>query len=541
MCKPVSFALCVCALLLSLFLAGCGLSSGKAQVSDPPPTPPSSKNVSTFFGMNQTHYAGCESGYFAFPLFDAPVGAYRNFGGCGTLWADMNPAPNTFDFSRLDILFGALKQKGIDDVLITLGNVPNWISSNPTDLLCDQAAIDRLPPGMCDPPKDLNRDGTGTDLAWRTFATALLNHVTSSSYSGTHAHIGFYEIWNEYPRSDTLNSTFTCHCPTGQKNCANPGQSCAYRGTFAQMLRMTQDLRCIVEGHPDDPITATGQTCGSAGYSAIGLDPTAVVAEGNAGGVLGGGDNSTMQNYLYCNNNPPAGSLCNYGSAGSAATDVIIGHSYFNQIPEDLLHGISAQKAMLTTTDAAKPYFTGEGSWGHNSNVDDPGLQAAYVPRWYLVLLMAGVQRGYWFAWDEFEQGGTGGMWAPASQNFPPEECTTPDTGASGFYCGGGIAYIQTVNWLDGATVVDFNCPGTCPQAYPGVFTFNLTRDGGYQAQIAWDSSAGAPCQNVVCGSTSFTAPPFATQWRDVAGNTHAGAPTTIGAAPIIIENMPRP
>jgi hypothetical protein len=173
--------------------------------------------------------------------------------------------------------------------------------------------------------------------------------------------------------------------------------------------------------------------------------------------------------------------------------------------------------------------------------VDDPGLQAAYVTRWYLVLLMSGVQRGYWFAWDEPEPGGTGGLWAPASQIFPPVECTTPDTGASGFYCGGGIAYIQTVNWLDGATVASFNCPRSCADPIPGVFTFNLTRDGGYQAQIAWDSSAGAPCSNAQCGSTSFSAPLFATQWRDVAGNTHTGLPASIGAAPIIIENMTTP
>lgn len=542
MSEPVTFALCAGSLLLCLLMTACsGLSSAKQAQTSNPPTPPNTKTASVFFGMNQTHYAGCDKGFFAFPLFDAPVGSYRNFGGCGTLWADMNPKPNVFKFSDLDILFGALKQKGINDVLITLGNVPNWISSNPNDLLCDQAAIDNLPAGMCDPPADLNRDGTGTDLAWRTFATALLEHVTSSSYLESHAHIGFYEIWNEYPRSDTLNSTFTCHCPVGQNGCNNPGQSCAYRGTFAQMLRMTQDLRCIVEGHPDDPITATGQTCATAGYPYIGLDPTALVAEGNAGGVLGGGDNSTMQNYRYCNNDPPADSMCNYGSAGSAATDVIIGHSYFHDIPETLLHGIAAQKALLTVSDVAKPYFTGEGSWGENTDVNDPGLQAAFVPRFYLVLLMAGVQRGYWFAWDEFEPNGTGGLWAPSSEIFPPERCTVPDTGASGFYCDGGIAYIQTVNWLDGAAVVSFNCPGSCAEASPGVFTFNLTRDGGYQAQIAWDSSVGAPCENAQCGSTPFTAPSFATQWRDVSGNTHAGAPASVGASPIIIEDLPRP
>jgi hypothetical protein len=505
--------------------------------------PGSLSSTSVFFGVHQAHYQGCDKAPWDFPLFDVPAGAYRDYGACDTLWAQMNPASGSFEFKGLDTLYSALYAQGVNDVFIVLGNTPTWISSNPTDGLCDQANEYGLPPGMCDPPSDLNADGTGTDLAWRSFVTALLQHVTASGYSSTHAHIQMYEIWDEFQRSDSINDV-TCTVPQP----GSPG--CTYRGTFAQMLRMTQDLRCIVEGHASDPITALNTTCGQdPTMPARGLDPTALVTEGDAGGEPLHHGNQVMQNYLYCNNSPPAGSLCNYGDAGSASTDIISGHSYFTngQVPEDLMSYIAGQQALLSSADAAKPYITGEGSWGHNVTasgspaISDPGLQAAMVTRWYMALLMLGVNRGYWYAWDESQTHGSGGLWSPTSLTFPPLECTETAT-IGGFDCTGDIAYRQTVNWIAGATVGTFTCPGSCTNPSPGVFTLNLTRAGGYQAQILWDSTAVSSCANVQCGSTAVPPLSFtAAQWRDLGGNTHTGAPADVGAAPVIIENMPPP
>jgi len=540
MSKVVRGVVCPSVIVFCLLLAGCGSGAKQLSQTPPPPSPPPSQPASVFFGMHQSHVAECgDKGDLAFPLFDAPAGAMRIWSTCKTQWADMNPVPNFFDFSRLDLLLAAVRSKGINDVYISLGSTPNWISSNPADVLCDRANVFGEPPGMCDPPSDLNKDGTGTDQAWRDFVTALVSHVAASDYLSTHAHILYYEIWSEFHRSDTIGVPGT--------TCRTPGTGipCSYRGTFAQMLRMAQDLRCIVEGHASDPITATGLTCGTAGYTSTGLDPKAKVMAGDAGGELLDQGNVTMQNYLYCNNNPPAGSECNYGDAGSAATDVISGHSYFNNggLPEKVMFYIADEKARLSATDAAKPYFTGEGSWGKNTSVSDPALQAAYVPRWYMALLMSGVQRGYWFAWDEYQSSGTGGLWAPGAQIFPPVSCATPDP-IGGYYCTGGIAYMQTVNWLDGATVTSFTCPGLCLDPSVGIFTFNITRAGGYQAQIAWDSTPPrSSCSNPMCGSTPLPNPPPFTvvQWRDVAGNTHSGAPSDIGASPVIMENMAPP
>ena len=536
-----------------LLLSGCGgVSSSKGgQSGSGAPTPPiavPSQPAPTFFGMHQSHLAGCNDAPLNFTLFDVPAGAFRAWSTCHTQWQQMNPANGQYDFSGLDNLLNALHIKGINDVFVSLGSTPNWISSNPTDMDCDRADVNGQPPGMCDPPADLNSDGTGTDLAWRTFVTVMLQHVTANGYSSNHAHLQFYSIWDEFHRSDTLNTT-SCYPPGSPQG----DLTCSFRGTFAQMLRMTQDLRCIVEGHPNDPITATGLTCGNSNYTQIGIDPTAQIMEGDAGGEELDNGNTVMQNYLFCNANPPPNSMCNYGDAGYAATDVISGHSYFQNghVPEDTIKYIVKEEQLDPNWGAsgAKLYITGEGSWGKNANSDgSPGvsnadLQAAFLARWYLSLLIAGSQRGYWYAWDDYGDDGSGGLWSPTSVSFPPLQCTTSDPNIGGYYCSGAVAYIQTVNWLSDATATTVVCPGSCTNPAPGVYILNLTRSNGYQATVMWDSTPTTSCSNPQCGAIAIAAaPPFTVaQWRDVAGATHSGAPASIGAAPIILENMAAP
>jgi hypothetical protein len=544
------YAGCLFAILLCSLLGGCGGGSSSSDTSQPPSggsgpvVAVPSQPAAVFFGMHQSHTAACDPAPLDYPLFDARAGTFRIWSTCRTQWADMNPASNTFNFTGLDELLAALNIKGINDVYISVGATPNWISSNPTDLLCDMANVFGQPPGQCDPPTDLNKDGSGTDLAWRSFVTALISHVSAADYLSTHAHITNYEIWSEFHRSDTVGVPGTT-CVTPQ---STDGSPCSYRGTFAQMLRMTQDMRCIVEGHTSDPISGLGLTCGTANYAQIGIDPTAHIMEGDAGGGSLDDGVVTLENYLYCDANPPAGSECTWSRAnplGANATDVISGHSYFNHnaVPEEIMQYIAEEKAILSPADAAKPYFTGEGSWGKNDTVSDPNLQAAYVPRWFALLLLAHVDRGYWFAWDEFQPTGTGGLWSPSPVSFPPVECNTLDTATSGYYCSGAIAYTQTVDWLSGATVVTGTCPASCSTPSPGVFSLTISRSAGYQAQILWDSSPVSSCSNPMCGSTPInTPPPFAvSQWRDVAGNTHSGMPPNIGASPIIVENMTPP
>ncbi len=489
-------------------------------------------SAAAFFGMQQSHIEGCDPTQ-SYPIFDGPAGSYRAFGGsCGAVWAAMDKGPlgsTQYDFSGLDTLLSTLKSRGINEVLITLGRTPNYISSKPADLGCDGSNTGTA--GQCDPPSDVDAVsgsglGDGTDAAWRNYVTALLQHVTASGYTPSHAHIAFYEIWNEFHRSDTLNpNAVTCGVPPG-------AISCSYRGTYAQMLRMTQDLRCVVEGNASDPITARGTTCGSDGFRSTGLDPTAKISSGNAGGSSFDSGNQVMAGYLNFSN-----------GAGLAAIDFVGGHSYFDQsgsVPEDLMQYVAQEQSLASSL----AYFVGEGSWGKNDLLPNPSLQAAYVPRWYLMLSILKVKRAYWFAWDEAVAEGTGSLWSSGNPSPPAYlQCQTPDNG--GDLCAGGVSYDQFVRWLSvpGFQLGSFTCPSSCTSPSHGVFTVNLSGSGGYKAAILWDSTPVANCFNSQCGSTSIgTGPSFVVQqWRDVTGVIHSGAPTTIGASPIILENMAPP
>jgi hypothetical protein len=81
--------------------------------------------------------------------------------------------------------------------------------------------------GQCDPPTDLNRDGTGTGLFFRNWVGALSNHVTVSNYTNTHAHILDYECWNEPDTNQFFSASF---------------------GTYDQLARMCQDAYYIIKG-----------------------------------------------------------------------------------------------------------------------------------------------------------------------------------------------------------------------------------------------------------------------------------------------------
>src|SRR5205807_3514497 len=107
-------------------------------------------------------------------------------------------------------------------------------SSAPSDTGCDFGAA-----GGCDLPADLNADGTGTDNTFLTFVRAVAQHVNDPTYLQTHAHVAYWEPWNEWHRNPVLGTLFS--------GCAT-GSGCSVHATYAQMVRMTEDVRCAVTG-----------------------------------------------------------------------------------------------------------------------------------------------------------------------------------------------------------------------------------------------------------------------------------------------------
>ena len=475
---------------------------------------------STFFGMH-LHLATS-------PVPGAMAGSGRIWDSAQAQWPNINTASNTFAFGSLDSVLGDYYAAGINDALYTLWRVPNWASSNPTDATCDYASEGKSYYGECDLPTDINADGTGTDLTWRTWVQNIAQYangqLNNPTYLSNHAHIAYWEVCNECFRSPTLDPGFV----------ASSSATVAYRGTYAQLVRLMQDARCIILGHSGDHITALNTTCGQAGYSVIGIDPTAqMVMPSTAPGGLNAKIPpyaDVMQNLLYCtcasNSCSASTTGCPTGTAGSAAVDIINAHIYAkNYAPEQIPSQIATLRSDLTATDLAKPFWDGEGGWGQNAsatqlNGGNPDLEAAFLARYQVMIWASGLARSYWYQWDNSADGT---LWSPTSISG----CTTAF--GSGDICEAGIANQQVYDWLVGSTLGACSLTGT-------TWTCTLTQASGSQAAITWDTSQ--TCSNGNCGTTQHAVSAIYSSYRDLTGASYTinNGTVPVGIKPILLE-----
>ncbi len=410
-----------------------------------------------------------------------------SFGGLrlwdtGTGWAQINTAPGTFDFTQLDKWTTEAANHNVD-VLYTLARTPQW-ASNSNDTSCAYFSITGIP-GQCHPPSDLNPDGSGSDKAWIDWVAAVSSHAKGK--------IKFYEIWNEY------------NVPL------------FWVGTIEQLVTMTQDAQCVVQG----------KNCRSGiTYSQTATDPAAqIVSPSPVGGnVLLNAVANNTQRFMSAGGGNYVDIIGFHGYVTSHTPGIYPVAEQFVSVAEDLksVAGVSG-----------KPLFNTEGGFGQIKfdNFTDPDLQAAFVMRYILLQQTEGVDRLYWYRWDSAGTGGT--LWS--SVNSPG--CTTPDQG--GFICESGLAYKEAYRWIVGANLAQLCSPNG------SIWTCTYTRSGGYQGLVVWDTSQS--CSNGSCSTVNFTIPSGATytEYRDVVGNvTPLAAGTTtvpIGLKPILLETGPLP
>ncbi len=458
-----------------------------------------------------------------------------------------DPRLSKFDWTMLDAYLARIHNS--PDVLYVLGRTPSWASQRGSrctvavnDSTCTGAEDNSCDyndeggnsggGGQCETNVDLLPDGTGSNATFRHWVYNLVQHVATQDH-GTYAHIAYYEIWNEPYRSQTLWSAPNCGSKTTKYGV------CAFNGTYAQLLRMTQDARCIIEGHPDDPITATGMTCATdPDLPAIGLDPTAKIV--SASGTAK--DPGFTQNELYCSGSgadaPPDNAFCTSGDAGSKAVDVVNTHNYFAgaALPESSAANMKTIQDALSDADRAKPYFDDEGGgdWqGSNSTPYDPDLEETTPLRWFLALWNQGAARAYWYTWD-----GNGPLWNP--KGFA--DCTADN----GCLSKAGTAYAAALQWLVGKTAA-CTVNGTMWQCNLATATA--------KSIVMWDFGAckstgiAPPCdsskssKNCVfardCTTTDVPLPAGSwTDWRDLDTNSSHAIGTTIpvGIKPIMLE-----
>jgi putative Ig domain-containing protein/putative glycosyl hydrolase len=395
----------------------------------------------------------------------------------GVSWALVNTANGVYDWSVLDQRLADAQTHDVD-VLYDLARTPVWGQCGPTTSSpCTQTPDCAYAgetwgggPGQCYWPADLQSDGTGTNQYWKNWITAIATHSVNSST----AHIKYYEIWNE------------------------PNSTAFFRGTMAQLVRMTKDAACIIKG--------IGPGC-----TRQGIDPSAlIVTPAPTQGAMA--IDKFMTDFMSL--------------GGGNAVDVIAFHAYNGTEVDRVLDVVNRLKtgSLATYQQTSKPLFDTEFSWGENVTFPDPDERQGFVAISLLLHWSAGVDRVYWYSWDA-----SGTMWSATSI----AGCSTPDPSGNGYTCGSAIAYEQLQNWMVGAAM-----SSTCT-ATGTVWTCGLIRTGGYEALAVWDTAQS--CNHGACTSSKFTVPNTATyvHYRDLAGKVHAITGTTvqIGYKPILLEN----
>jgi hypothetical protein len=495
-------------------------------------TQSSSGIPASFFGMH------VGSGYASeFPL-QVGYGEFRNLGSGIAWWSintcnspqtstscQTNPAANSsFDFSQLDSLLANVKTDGVNDVLFTLAFTPSWASSAPpAGSTCSPTS------NSCVLPPDINADGSGANAIWDNWVENIATHVNNSTWLQTHAHIKYWEPWNEVFVDNTINP------PSAQDSVI---------ATYAQLLRLTEDTRCLITGTGtihNFPSADTSTSCSSY-LSSLGL---ATVDSGAQIVMSSGSPHSGQvnQNLLYCNDSPvnDLGSTTSCTWSGglnwmSNAVDIINFHLYVtDEEPEqDLPSGsvnnwIVKIKNSLSAADQMKPLWNGEGSCGIPANPtfpdhiwNDDYSRAAFVPRYVALLWSAGVKENFWYTYDASCPLWNGSSLTPA-----------------------GMAWENTYTALLGATPV--NNP-FCSNVGT-IWTCPFVGANGQAAELVWDAQYGpggttapADCTTasnpLICGDTSYTVPAaYGNGWVDIEGTVHPFQVTvTVGAVPILVD-----
>jgi hypothetical protein len=161
-----------------------------------------------FFGMQaNSGVAPQPPQWWSNPWPEVPFQSLRLW-DAGVGWSQINTSDGTYNWTLLDEWLSDAEKFGVTDVMYTFGMTPQWASSRPGDQTCSWG------PGQCDPPKDLNPDGSGSDQIWKDWVTAVATHAAGR--------IKYWEIWNE------------------------PKNAYYWNGTVAQLVRMAKDARSVI-------------------------------------------------------------------------------------------------------------------------------------------------------------------------------------------------------------------------------------------------------------------------------------------------------
>ena len=259
-----------------------------------------------------------------------------------TAWYDVNPAPGTFDFYRLDQIVEQATTRGVA-VLLTLGRTPTWASARPDEVSGAMLGSAAEPANLCD---------------WDAYVRAV-----AMRYAGR---VEGYEIWNEPAFADFEN-------PYREDGSAKQ----YFTGTSGALVRMTQRARAIVKAiDPRALIVGPGVTCEANGLGRLGAFLDA-----------GGGELCDVIGYHFYQPYPE-----DVVAEAQGLNALLLARGLARPI-WDTEMGYILDDADTTNIDDVYPR-TG---WSTPLSPRNAGI---FLARAFLLHIACGLERVYWYTWD---------------------------------------------------------------------------------------------------------------------------------------------
>ena len=307
----------------------------------------------------------------------------------GTYWAALEPSNGTYNWTPMDNLVSAAKAAGVNTIMYTFFETPQWASSNSTQAC--SATQNAGVYGCAAPPKNIND--------WDAFVTAV-----ATRYKGE---IQYYELWNE------------------------PNVSTEFSGTVQQMVTMAQSAYSIIKSI--DPAA----TVLSPGVAVGGIEPYSPGCPSSqcwlAEYLQDGGGQYADGVAFHGKTCLSDQSLCVQEGIACSSTEIeaCAGTGLMAQVNDvrSLMAAYGLSGKPLVDTEGGYSDEVGQKSlWG---SVDQ---QTAFVSRFFIVQASQGLEVAVYFSWLTNPSTNLMGF------GTTPAEASTDQ------------AYTQTHEWLLGAS-----------------------------------------------------------------------------------------
>jgi hypothetical protein len=201
-----------------------------------------------------------------------------------------------------------------------------------------------------------------------------------------------------------------------------------------------------------------------------------------------------------------------FSQGGGRYCDVIAYHFYVTPAPpEEMLNVIGEVKQVLKRHDIVKPVWDTETGWDMDKKFVDDEERMGYLARAYILAWASGVERLYWYAYDNYN-------WASLPLTLPGGHTLNP----------AGKAYSTLQSWLINSQIK------SCSGVADGAWSCELITANDSQGWILWstrDTDSLAPIN--CCKHVRIRYLDGRTETRNLANGLQ------VGRAPILVENAP--